>query len=152
MRTMRKDQVLLAAAMFLLVALPLAADDDEGLPEGPIHDRHELMEEIGGQAKKIGNALKSGNSEAIPAAADTIRADAARMLALFPPDSVDPLSRAKPAIWEKWSDFEALAQEFEKSAAELAAAARSGGDVAAASKKMFQQCKTCHEGFRVPED
>jgi cytochrome c556 len=152
MRTMRKDQVLLASAMLLLVALPLAADEDEGLPEGPILDRHELMEEIGGQAKKIGNALKSGKTEEIPAAADTIRVDAARMLALFPPDSVDPLSRAKPAIWENWNEFEALAKDFEKSAAELAAAARTGGDVAVASKKMFHQCKTCHEGFRVPED
>jgi cytochrome c556 len=128
--------------------LAMAAD----LPPGPIHDRHELMEEIGDNAKKIGDALKAGNLEPVPAAANAIKADAGKALALFPKGSTHPDSRAKDEIWTSWDKFEAGMKDLEVKAGELATAAENKGDVGAASKAMFGNCKSCHDNFRKPEE
>ncbi|MBI3781850.1 MAG: cytochrome c [Deltaproteobacteria bacterium] len=127
------------------------AHDAKNLPPGPIHDRHELMEGIGKNAKAIGNALKSGDLKAVPEAASAIKKDAAKILPLFPPGSTHAESRAKPEIWTDWKTFEAGAKDLEKTSGDLAATAKSGGDVSAAADKMFDNCKGCHEKFRVPE-
>ena len=124
----------------------------EDLPAGPIRDRHELMEGIGKNAKAIGDALKRGKHDPIAEAADKISAAASKIPALFPKGSTDPKSRAMPAIWEHWDKFEGLTKELGARASELAAAARSGGDVGGAAKKMFGNCKSCHDDFRKPEE
>ena len=74
------------------------------------------------------------------------------MLALFPKGSTDPKSRAKDEIWANWDKFEGLMKELEAKAGELAAAAANKGDVRAASKAMFGNCKSCHDDFRKPEE
>jgi cytochrome c556 len=124
----------------------------DALPAGPIRDRHELMERIGKNAKSIGEAAKSGNLEAVPAAAAAIEKDAAKTVALFPEGSLHPASRAKAEIWTDWAAFEAQAKDLQTAAAALASAAASGGDVAAAAKVMFKACKNCHDQFRTPEE
>jgi len=128
-----------------------AAEHERDLPPGPIHDRHELMEGIGKNAKVIGDAMKSGNFAPVGEAAEQIHASAAKVLALFPPGSTHPNSRAKPEIWTSWPKFEASAKDLESTSAALAAAAKSGGSVPAAAQKMFDSCKSCHDQFRVPE-
>jgi len=146
---------LLFGLMGLITVVALQAQvlahDAKNLPAGPIRDRHELMEGIGKNAKAIGNALKSGDLKAVPDAAEAIHTDAAKILPLFPPGSTHAESRAKPEIWTDWKTFEASAKDLEKTAGDLAAAAKSGGDVAAAADKMFDNCKGCHEKFRVPD-
>jgi cytochrome c556 len=71
----------------------------------------------------------------------------------FIPDSIVPGSRALPAIWQNWNDFERLAADFESSAQALAAAARSGGIAGsdAALRSFAQTCGNCHRGYRAPE-
>jgi len=128
------------------------ATEHEDLPAGPIRDRHELMEGIGDNAEIIGKAVKSGNLEPVAGAAEKIHASAAKALPLFPKGSTDPKSRAKPEIWEHWDKFEKLTKELEAKSAELAAAAKSDGDVGAAAKAMFGACKSCHDDFRKPEE
>lgn len=131
------------------------ADDhkhEHKLPAGPIHDRHELMEEIGRHAKKIGDAGKAGNKKAIAPEAEAIAAKAKTALALFPPGSTHAESRAKPEIWKDWAKFEADMVAMEKAAANLATVAAAEGDTASASKQLFGACKSCHDAFRVPED
>lgn len=122
------------------------------LPPGPIHDRHELMEGIGDHAKKIGEALKAGKTQGIAEEAAAINESAKRALPLFPAGSTHEHSRAKPEIWENWAEFERLMLALETDSAALAETARAGGDVGAASKKMFGTCKSCHDKFRKPED
>jgi cytochrome c556 len=129
-----------------------AHEKAEDLPAGPIRDRHTLMEGIGDHAKKIGAALKQGTTEGVAAEADGISAKAKQIDALFPKGSTDPKSRAKPEIWEKWAEFERLSAGLEKDSAALAQTARDGGDVPAAAKKMFGNCKSCHDQFRVPDE
>jgi cytochrome c556 len=138
--------------MLLTVCLITTARAHEGKrPPGPIHDRHELMEGIGRNAKAIGNALKAHDLGAVADAAGKIQTDAAKVAALFPPGSTHPASRAKPEIWTNWDKFEAGTKQLEAKSGALAAAAKSGGDVAAASDALFDTCKGCHDQFRVPE-
>lgn len=153
MRRMLIGVVALCGAAVWSVAV--VADDhkhDHDLPAGPIHDRHELMEEIGRHAKKIGDAGKAGNKKAIAPEAEAIAAKAKGALALFPPGSTHPESRAKPEIWKNWAKFEADMVAMEKAASNLATVAAAEGDTGSASKQLFGSCKSCHDDFRVPED
>jgi cytochrome c556 len=132
-------------------AVPAMADKVD-LPPGPIHDRHELMEGIGDNAKKIGDSLKAGKIDDVTVAAKEIQASAGKALALFPKGSTDPKSRAKDEIWTDWAKFEKLMKELEVKAGELATVAENKGDVSGASKAMFGNCKSCHDDFRKPDE
>jgi cytochrome c556 len=145
-------RIALSVLTLSLSAAGLAPAAHEDLPAGPIQDRHELMERIGDNAKKIGDSLKAGNLEPVPAAASEIKSDAGKALALFPRGSTHPKSRAKEEIWTNWDEFERLMKELEAKASDLAAAAANKGDVGAASKAMFGNCKSCHDDFRKPEE
>lgn len=146
-----KERIALSV-LLSLAATGLAVAGADDLPPGPIHDRHELMERIGDNAKKIGDSLKAGNLEPVPDAANAIKTDAGKALALFPKGSTHEKSRAKDEIWTSWDKFEKLMKDMEAKAGELAVAAASKGDVGAASKAMFGNCKSCHDEFRKPED
>ncbi len=145
-------RTILVPFLFLVwVAAPVAADDEE-LPEGPIRDRHELMEEIGANAKKIGNAMKVGATDEILEPAQALQEAAPKVLDLFPKGSQHPRSRALAAIWADWTQFERANARFEAAAGGLVAAAENGGPFPPAVKKLFDSCKGCHESFREPED
>ncbi len=132
-------------------AVSLAHAGKEPLPEGPIRDRHELMERVGKQAKIIGDALKSGRLDPVGGAAEKIAEEAGKALPLFPAGSTHPRSRAKEEIWQNWEEFERLMKSLEADARATASAAAAGGDVRAAANKMFGNCKSCHDRFRLPE-
>lgn len=147
-----KKRIALSVLTLSLSAAGLALAGHDDLPPGPIHDRHELMEEVGDNAKLIGDSLKSGNLEPVAGAATKIKDAAAKALVLFPKGSTDPKSRAKDEIWTNWDKFDGLMKELEAKAGELATAAANKGDVGAASKAMFGNCKSCHDDFRKPEE
>jgi cytochrome c556 len=142
-------------ALLLLLMLcgfaTMAHTKADEVPAGPIRERQQLMKGIGKNAKVVGDALKAGNTAPVAGAAEKIQADAARIAALFPPGSTSPKSRAKAEIWQQWPKFESHAKQLQTNAAALAAAAKAGGDVRAASQKLFDACKSCHDQFRMPE-
>ena len=150
---MRRILVTLGATLTLLGAYGVgrAHEDSHDLPAGPIRDRHELMEGIGKSAKRIGEALKSGDLTPVAGAAADIQMRAGKVLPLFPLGSLHKKSRAKPEIWSNWALFESTTKKLEADAGALAATAKSNGDVGAAAKAMFSNCKSCHEQFRVPD-
>ncbi len=133
------------------VATGVARADEHDLPAGPIRERHELMEEIGKQAKALNGALKSGDTAGVAPPAEAIARLAPRIVKLFPEGSTDPKSRAKPEIWQKFDQFEALAGQLETSSAALAVGAKAGADVQALAAKVMRTCKGCHENFRTPK-
>ena len=155
-RTKRKiTKVAAALVAALLVGGGVARaeeHDDDKLPPGPIADRHELMEGVGDDAEKIGDALKAGKLADAAAPAERIASVVDRFLTLFPPGSEHPDSRAKPEIWTKRAEFDRLAKELKRTANDLAEAAKANGDVKKASGAMFKACKGCHKEFRKPED
>jgi len=143
----------LALAALLATGAASASDDhDKELPAGPIRDRHELMEKVGDDAKAIGAATKAGKPADAVKPAQDIAAALEKAPSLFPPGSESPLSRAKPEVWSNKKKFDELAAEGRAKALALAEAAKSGGDLKAASGAMFQKCKACHDEFRVPEE
>jgi cytochrome c556 len=148
---MRKTTIGIGGVVVMAGGLLLLRAHAADLPAGPIRDRHELMEGIGKNAKIIGDALKSGDRDAIEDAALKVQTSATKIVALFPRGSTDPQSRAKPEIWTKWPTFQDNTRLLESSAGELAATAKSGGNVQAAADKVFGVCKRCHDEFRKPK-
>lgn len=146
--------IALAVACLSTAAVPAARADVDlsKLPEGPIRDRVQLMEEIGAAAKKINDSLKAGDTAAVIAPAEEIAKLTPKFPTLFPEGSTDPNSRAKPNIWTNPDEFDAYNEYLAKYATAIATAARDGGNVKSATKKMFKSCKSCHKKYRVPDE
>lgn len=121
-------------------------------PPGPIADRIELMEAVGKNAKKVAEAMKANQPADAAAPARAIAASMERFVQLFPAQSTDPASRAKPEIWTDKAKFDQLAKLLETNANAFADVATKGGDAAAAVKPMWAQCKACHDAFRTPKE
>jgi cytochrome c556 len=137
---------LVVAALVALGASAAVAKDD------PAHERHELMEGVGKNAKKIGDALKAGKPAEAAAPAQAIADAMDRFRTLFPEGSQNADSRAKPEIWTERAKFDGMVTALKEKATALAAAAKSGGDAGAAAAPVWKECKSCHDAFRVPED
>ena len=158
----RVVQMFVGSAVLALAAVGWAQYDSQGmdsegtgedaLPVGVIRDRHELMESIGANAKKVGKAVKAGDNATVASAAQKIQEAAGQITNLYPEGSLHAKSRAKAEIWKNWSGFTADAQKLQDTSAKLVTAAKNNGDVNAASKAMFDTCKACHDDFRKPED
>ncbi len=148
----RTAKAILALGAILWVPVVSAETDLASLPEGPIRDRVELMEEIGAAAKKINEAAKAGDNQAVIAPAEEIARLTPKFAALFPEGSTHPNSRSKASIWTNPDEFEAYNDYMAKYALAIAAAARDGGNVKKEVKKMFKSCKSCHKKYRIPDE
>ncbi|WP_028536457.1 c-type cytochrome [Paludibacterium yongneupense] len=85
--------------------------------------------------------------------ADALKLAARQPFTLFPPNSIDGKSRAKPEIWSQPARFAAEKTRFFAAVDALDTVARSG-DLAAIKKSyavVAQSCKSCHDSFRGPE-
>lgn len=141
-----------AARSAFAQAAPKKEAAHEELPPGPIHDRHELMEEMGRNAKAVGAAMKAGKPADAARPASDIAAAMPRFLGMFPEGSQGHGSRAKAAVWTDRATFDQLGRDLVDKATALAASASGGGDVSGASKAMFGKCKACHDQFREPAE
>lgn len=148
---MQKRAILVGVASLVLGSgMVLASGTD--LPEGPIRDRHELMEDVGANAKKLGKALKEKDRGTVLATAKALHEAAGKVLPLFPKGSTHPESRSLDKIWTDWAGFEAANQKFVDSTLALANAAVGSESMDAQGKAVFDSCKGCHDSYRKPED
>lgn len=119
--------------------------------------RHENMETLGDETKKINNQLKSSSPDVA-----AIRRSAATILKLAPdldswfPEGTGPdvgKTRAKAEIWQKRQDFATKANEFVSAAEDFDSAAKSGdlGQIQASFATLGKSCKACHDPYRAPE-
>ncbi len=118
-----------------------------------IADRQRLMKLNGASWRDAQDKLKAGNIEAIVVNAETMAINAQHIPTLFPKGSMSDKSNAKPEIWEKMSEFESAAKNFETWSIKLRDAARNkNSDEVQAIAKDFGRnaCGTCHTPFRVP--
>jgi cytochrome c556 len=118
-----------------------------------VADRQRLMKLNGASWKDVQDKAKAGNIEAIAANAETMALNAQHIPMLFPKGSLTDKSKAKPEIWEKWSEFEGAAKNLETWSVKLRdAAAAKDADATQAIVKDFgrQACGSCHTPFRVP--
>jgi cytochrome c556 len=119
-----------------------------------VADRQRLMKLNGANAKDLSDKVKAGQIEAMAVNAETIAINAQHIPSLFPKGSLTDKSKAKPDIWEKWSEFEAAAKNLETKAVELRDAARAKDQpkVEALMKDFGRTtCVACHNPFRQPQ-
>ena len=118
-----------------------------------VADRQRIMKLQGATWSDIQAKAKAGNIEAIAASAETLAITSEMIPSLFPKGSLTDKSKAKPEIWEKWSEFEAAAKNLEAEAEKLRDAAKSKNEQLTQDiVKDFgrKACGTCHTPFRVP--
>ena len=133
----------LIGAAALAAALPSAAS------EGDMDYRHHTMEAIGGHMQALGDILrgKVDHVDHLPVHAAALASLAEITPTLFPAGSGGDTD-ALPAIWENPEDFAERLKAFKEAAAGLLAAAETGGNVRAATQKLGQACKGCHDSYR----
>ena len=147
-------------AMRAVVTVALAAGCASGGAQAMSSDdaitaRQKLMKEEGATMKSIGDKLKAGDTS-IAANAHTLVETSQRIPALFPEGSLNPkVSRAKPEIWQKWTEFQDNAKRLGDKAGQLEAMAKSGASAQAMGAAVGDigrtTCTTCHDAFRGPE-
>lgn len=124
-------------------------------PDEAIAARQQLMKEQGALMRSISEKSKAGQIQAIAADADKLEDTAKRITKLFPEGSVNPsTSRAKPEIWQKWSEFEGHAKALRTKSSQLEATAKTGNAQAtqtAVADLGKTTCGACHTAFRGPE-
>jgi cytochrome c556 len=144
----------------VVVAIALAAvayaSAQSGTPaSNAIAARQQLMKDQGAAMRSISQKGKAGQIMEIATDAEILARTANQIPGLFPPGSVDPeKSRAKPEIWQKWSEFEEHAKALNTKATQLAATAKTGDaatTTAAAADLGRTTCGPCHDAFRGPE-
>jgi cytochrome c556 len=67
---------------------------------------------------------------------------------MFPTGSHGAGSDAKAEIWQRWEEFNGLAQRLGKKAAVLEEAAMDGKGRKQAYNDVLETCRTCHREFR----
>lgn len=121
-------------------------------------ERHDGMEQIGDETKRVTNQLKSASPDVA-----AIQQSAAKIAELAPkaqtwfPEGTGPdvgKTRAKAEIWQKPEDFLQKAQDFERTAQAFNAAAQSGDlqRIRSSFADLGKTCKACHDSYRSPED
>jgi cytochrome c556 len=118
-----------------------------------VAERQRLMKLQGASWMDIQAKAKAGNIEAIAVNAETLSMTAREIPALFPEGSLTDKSKAKPEVWQKWSEFQAAAKNLEMQSEKLRDASRAkDAELTQSIVKDFGRnaCGTCHTPFRVP--
>jgi cytochrome c556 len=118
-----------------------------------VAERQRLMKLQGASWMDIQAKAKAGNIEAIAVNAETLTMTAREIPALFPEGSLTDKSKAKPEVWQKWSEFQAAAKNLETQSEKLRDASRAkNAELTESIVKDFGRnaCGTCHTPFRVP--
>ncbi len=137
---------------YLLIACCLVISGAAFSQDGPIKQRQALMKKTGDAAKLSGQFLKGEVPYDAAAAAEAMKAIAGSLdefVTLFPDGSAEG-SDAKPEIWQNKADFDAYAQETKKASLAASEAAAGGKEsFQAAFVTVGQNCRGCHEKYRV---
>jgi len=145
---MRRNRVCAGLVIVALSAAVAAAGSGD-----IVADRQRLMKLNGATWAEIQAKAKAGNIEGIAVSAETLALNAQQIPSLFPAGSLTDKSKAKPEIWQKWSEFEADAKNLETQSEKLRDAARAKNtELTEEIIKTFGRdaCGTCHTPFRVP--
>jgi cytochrome c556 len=145
--------VALAATPVATTPTVIAADPNTVTAEDVTKYRHHIMETLGNMKTTIEFLLKgkvAANSGSIADQAKVMAMLTKNIPAMFPKGSIAHKSDAMPVIWEKWADFEKLAQDVATKADTFAkvAAAGNAADTEAKLKDLGAACKACHKDFR----
>lgn len=100
--------------------------------EGAVKYRQGMMKAIGGHAGSIAQIAYGGVGyrDHLSGHLQALEVLSKQVVPAFQEEAIteDPPTRAKEEIWQKWSEFEQHANEFQKSVANVVEAAK-GGDL-----------------------
>ena len=117
---------------------------------GVVKERMDNFKASQSNLKAIAQLIKLEELDQIAERANSMREWGVAIPAAFPEGSGGGVSDAKPAIWENFTDFSALASSHVDALDGLIAAAEAGD--ASAVKASFQAvagtCKACHMKYR----
>lgn len=152
MRSNLKKTIVLAALGALILPFGVALAEDT-----PQEQRHELMEDVGGGAKTIGEMLEGERAFDAAAAMQALQTwDHVSGIVgdLFPEGSeTGHDTRAKAAIWSDRAGFDAALQAWAEAVdAAIAADPQDLESLQAAAGPVFKKCKACHEEYRVAKE
>lgn len=146
--------VIVTASLLVGVAAGCASKSMSKMGSGDVvADRQRLMKSVGANWADIQAKAKAGNIEGTAVNAEVLAIYSQQITSLFPAGSGTEKSKAKPEIWQKWSEFEAAAKNLETEAAKLRDASRAKNEqLTQQLVKDFgrQACGTCHTPFRQP--
>ena len=147
---MRKGTLLKAVSMLLLIIVcgTVSFADSHGI----IKYRQNVMKSVSGHMGAIVDILKNGLplEEHIVDHARSMLQISRMTLSMFPEGSGKGRTKSKQVIWEKWSEFESAARDFERESSKLIDVAQSS-DMEALSKQVRatgKTCSGCHRNFR----
>jgi cytochrome c556 len=149
-----KSPLIVAFAVTLaLGAVAIAQDMPVIDPAIATMTNDQLVEARKNAMMQNGQALRGAGSltgEQAVAAATTILQNFTNFPGLFKEGSITGSSKATPAIWENWADFEARIKAGSDAAAAMLAAAQSGDTAAygAAIQAIGGTCGGCHMAYR----
>lgn len=145
-------RLMLSLAAGLAVSMPVALAEDD-----PIHERHELMEEVGDAAKPIGQMFRGEaeyDADVVMESLGVFEEVGSLFGDLFPEGTeTGGGTEAAPAIWEDRDGFEAALEEW-RSAVDTAIEASPAtlDEARPVVGEVFNACKNCHDSYRIDED
>jgi cytochrome c556 len=124
---------------------------------GIVKERMDSMKVMGDASKAIVDMIRGKTTysdEAVAEYAATINQHSKYITDHYPPGSLQDVSEALPVIWERWDEFEKLAQQLESSSAALIETAQNSDQKAVRAQfaKVAKSCKGCHEDYRQKQD
>ena len=152
-RTLRTALVVGSLAALAIVSFAPAQTAPKVGTGDVVADRQRLMKLNGASWADAQAKMKAGNVEAIAVNAETMALNSLHIPMLFPQGSLTDKSKAKPEIWQKWSEFESDAKNMTTWSEKLRDTAKTKD--AAATEAVMKEfgakaCGSCHQPFRVP--
>ena len=147
---MRKCTLTTALSMLLLIFF--CGTESFADSYGIIKYRQNVMKSVSGHMGAIVDILKNGLplEEHIVNHARSMLQISRMTLSMFPEGSGKGQTKSKQVIWEKWSEVESAAKDFERESSKLIEVAQSS-DMEALSKQVRatgKTCSGCHRNFR----
>jgi len=141
-----------ASALFGMLALGVATQ--VFAQANALEERQNLMKRQNADAKALKAAVEAKDYAAVEVKAKDLISTSDKIFALFPKGSDSGKTRAKPEIWTNSEGFAKNAKALNKSATELAAAAKAGNDaeVNVKLKELGAVCVSCHKEFRAAKN
>jgi cytochrome c556 len=143
-------------ALALTVTLLLSVASAHEGATGVVKERMEMMKSLAAAMKTVGQTLKDEVATDDAAIADAVAVmrstTGTAMTKKFPAGSIDHPSEALPVIWERWPEFETIAERAYAASGVLAAAHASGDELNEPFAALAETCKACHRTFRTSKD
>ncbi len=149
-RNLLKIAALTGAALALSVSLPLAGG------HSPVEKRQAAMKTVGASTKVVGDMMKGTTSFDAAKANAALAAMQEAVVSygdFFPEGSEAANSEAGPNIWSDRAGFDAVLADFKADlAAAVSAAPQDKEGVGAAFGAVTENCRACHEDYRVKKN